>query len=143
MGFLFLGDISIKVEEDLANDFNQLEVDVLKVAHHGSATSSGDVLLSTYRPRWAVISAGRNNRFNHPADEVVKRLTGYGIKVLCTKEDHAVEFMVFRPFTLYRTAAGRYGIIPNKNDIIMLSSVKCFFENNKMINQRIMKKRIS
>ena len=114
LGFLFLGDISKKVEEDLANDFNLLDVDVLKVAHHGSETSTGDVLLSTYRPGWAVISAGRNNRFNHPADSVVRKLEDYGIKVLCTKEDHAIEFMVFGSVGFYRTATGRYGIIPNK-----------------------------
>ena len=114
MGFLFLGDISEKVEEDLAYNYNLLDVDVLKVAHHGSETSTGDVLLSTYRPLWAVISAGRNNRFNHPAGKVVSRLHDYGINVLCTKEDHAIEFMVFRQFAFYRTAGGRYGIITGK-----------------------------
>ena len=112
-GFLFLGDISAAVEEDLVNAYNELDVDVLKIAHHGSKTATSDKLLTAYRPRFALISAGRNNRFNHPDPEVMARLGRYPITVFCTKSDHAIEFRVYRWFTFYRTASGRYGFFLN------------------------------
>ena len=112
-GFLFLGDISGMVEEDLVNDYGELDVDVIKIAHHGSATATSDKLLSCYKPRFAVISAGRNNRFNHPDPSVTDRLSRYSVTVFCTKSDHAVEFRVFRWFTFYRCASGRYGFFLN------------------------------
>ncbi|MBE6124832.1 MAG: hypothetical protein E7186_00760 [Erysipelotrichaceae bacterium] len=114
-GFLFLGDISSSVEEDLVSDFSELDVDVIKIAHHGSATATSDKLLAAYRPRFAVISAGRNNRFNHPDPEVLNRLDSYLVTVFCTKTDHAIEFRIYRWFTFYRTASGRYGVFLNSH----------------------------
>lgn len=109
-GFLFLGDVSASVEEELTYQYNSLDVTVLKVAHHGSRTSTSDRLLSVYKMPFAVISAGRGNSYGHPHDEVLRRLNGYRVNVLSTKEDNAVEFMVFRWFMLYKTASGKTGI---------------------------------
>lgn len=114
-GFLFLGDVSGMVEEDLVSDYGELDVDVIKIAHHGSATATSDKLLAAYRPRFAVISAGRNNRFNHPDQEVMNRLNDYLVTVLCTKSDHAIEFRVFRWFTFWHTSSGRYGVFLNSH----------------------------
>ncbi|MBX3272410.1 MAG: DNA internalization-related competence protein ComEC/Rec2 [Sandaracinaceae bacterium] len=71
--FLFTGDAEEHAERSLlAHDLGS--VDVLKVAHHGSRTSSAEPLLAMLRPRVAVVSAGRNNRFGHPHPEVWDRL---------------------------------------------------------------------
>jgi beta-lactamase superfamily II metal-dependent hydrolase len=60
---------------------------ILKVAHHGSRTSSSAALLEAWRPQMAVISCGRGNRFGHPAPEVLQRLEAIGATVLRTDLD--------------------------------------------------------
>ena len=63
---------------------------VLKVAHHGSKTSTTEDFLAAAQPRLAVISVGRDNNFGHPAPEVIERLRKNGIKIYRTDEDGAV-----------------------------------------------------
>ena len=63
---------------------------VLKIAHHGSKTSTTENFLAAAQPRFAVIGVGRDNSFGHPADEVVERLQERGIKIYRTDEDGAV-----------------------------------------------------
>jgi competence protein ComEC len=58
--------------------------DVLKVAHHGSRTSTSPLFLSTVRPSFAVISSGAGNRYGHPSPEVLERLREAGARVLRT-----------------------------------------------------------
>ncbi|WP_246218184.1 DNA internalization-related competence protein ComEC/Rec2 [Litoribacterium kuwaitense] len=77
--WLFTGDIEEEREEELKAQ--NLKADVLKIAHHGSRTSSSASFLEAVSPQWAVISAGRNNRFNHPHEEVLERLRHLGISV--------------------------------------------------------------
>ncbi|MEC7526317.1 MAG: DNA internalization-related competence protein ComEC/Rec2 [Myxococcota bacterium] len=86
--FLFTGDVEAHGEEGLVRRVRP--VDVLKVAHHGSRTSSGEALLSRLRPRVAVVSAGRQNRFGHPHPEVWARLTALVPRALRTDRDGAV-----------------------------------------------------
>ena len=74
--FLLTGDVSREGERWLLGSGQILDSDALKVAHHGSDTSSGAPFLSAVSPRAAVISAGRDNRFGHPDPEVVERLEG-------------------------------------------------------------------
>lgn len=82
---LFLGDAPAEVEERLvARHGPELRVDLLKVAHHGSTTSTSTALLQSARPRLALISAGRHNRFGHPAPVVLERLQSHDIQVLRT-----------------------------------------------------------
>jgi competence protein ComEC len=64
--------------------------DVLKVAHHGSKTSTTPALLAAARPRLALVSAGPGNPYGHPAGEVVRRLVRAGARVLRTDRDGAV-----------------------------------------------------
>lgn len=75
---LLAGDIEAPAEGELAGRL-ALRADVLKVPHHGSATSSTPAWLSAVRPRLAVVSAGRGNRFGHPHPEVVDRYRRRGI----------------------------------------------------------------
>lgn len=79
---VFTGDISQKVENvNLDKFFN---ADVLKLAHHGSKTSSSAEFLHSVKPSYAVISAGQGNRYGHPTQEVLHRLSSIGAKVLGT-----------------------------------------------------------
>jgi competence protein ComEC len=82
---LFMGDATIMVEELLAaRHGSRLQSTVLKVGHHGSTTSTGEVLLRTVRPEIALISNGRRNRYGHPAPSVVARLEAHRVRVLRT-----------------------------------------------------------
>ncbi len=72
--FLLTGDVFSNGERLLLESGQILDSDVLKVAHHGSKTSSGAPFLHAVSPRAAVISAGLNNRFRHPDPEIVERL---------------------------------------------------------------------
>lgn len=86
--FLFTGDIEGEVESDL---FPYLQpVDVLKVPHHGSHYSSTEELLNRLRPHYAVISAGKRNRYHHPHKEVLERLQSTGAEILRTDERGAI-----------------------------------------------------
>ena len=85
--FLLTGDTTEAVEEYLAHlDGKQLNVDVLKVGHHGSKTSTGEAILGFASPAMAVISAGKDNRYGHPHQEVLERLKQFEIETLGTYE---------------------------------------------------------
>ncbi len=71
---LFMGDASIKSENYILDNYNISNITILKVGHHGSKTSSSESFIKTTNPTYALISAGIDNKFNHPNKEVVKRL---------------------------------------------------------------------
>lgn len=81
---LLTGDASKKSEEYILNKYNIGKIDVLKIGHHGSMTSTSDELLKELRPSLAIISCGKNNRFNHPHKETIDKLKEYRIKYLRT-----------------------------------------------------------
>lgn len=83
---LLTGDISERVERQLLPYLRQSEktYEVLKVAHHGSGSSSCQEFLEAVRPELAVISCGENNRYGHPSGETLDRLEGLGSRVLRT-----------------------------------------------------------
>ncbi len=88
---LFLGDVEGVDEKRLVKKYGDfLHTDVVKVAHHGSKTSSTNELLSVTRPKYAIISVGKNNKFGHPSDEVVRKWNTSGAKVCRTDNDGAV-----------------------------------------------------
>jgi competence protein ComEC len=66
-------------------------VEVLKVAHHGSRSSTAAEFLASTRPRLAILSVGARNPFGHPSPEVLSRLHGSGALVLRTDRDGTVE----------------------------------------------------
>ena len=77
---LLTGDIETKTERQMILRGADLDADILKVAHHGSKTSTIEEFLYEVSPRIAVIQVGAKNRYGHPTQEVLKRLDGYGIK---------------------------------------------------------------
>ncbi|TDO85457.1 competence protein ComEC [Halanaerobium saccharolyticum] len=83
--FLFTGDLSKAGEARIVKDYNLDKIDVLKAGHHGSKTSSGEILLDAVRPELAVISVGRNN-FGHPSAEVIRRFKRKSISYLRTDQ---------------------------------------------------------
>jgi competence protein ComEC len=88
---LLTGDIERASETEMTARWQGgIRSDLLKVAHHGSRTSTSEMFLNQVRPRWAVISAGRNNPFGEPAREVVLRLARRGILPLLTMDQGAI-----------------------------------------------------
>lgn len=88
---LFLGDAPAAVEQRLVHRAaSALRVNALKVAHHGSATSTSDELLEATRPEVALISVGRHNRYGHPDPRVLERLARAGIQVFRTDRHGAI-----------------------------------------------------
>jgi competence protein ComEC len=83
---LLTGDIEREAELRLLSEGVARDIDVLKVAHHGSATSTAQEFLDAFRPEIALISVGRNNRYGHPSPEVVERLAASGTIVARTDE---------------------------------------------------------
>lgn len=87
IGFLFTGDITKLTEDQLTLNYDDpkiLKSDILKVAHHGSKTSSSERFLEKTLPTVAVISAGKNNQFGHPHSEVLEKIKKYGAQILRT-----------------------------------------------------------
>jgi competence protein ComEC len=87
VAILLTGDIGADVERAIVPLLTPSRIRILKVAHHGSRTSSSSALLDAWRPQIAVISCGRGNRFGHPAPEVLRRLEAIGATVLRTDLD--------------------------------------------------------
>ena len=92
--FLFTGDIEAETEQALVQSARELRADVLKVAHHGSASSTTQEFLGAVDPSFAVISVGPDNRSGHPAPETLERLTGMrNLLLLRTDLQGSVEFV--------------------------------------------------
>ena len=93
-GFLLTGDLFAEGERRLVESGRALRSDVLKIAHHGSATSSSREMLEAVAPSAAVISAGADNPFGHPSAEVLERLKEYvpPSRVFVTSERGAITF---------------------------------------------------
>ena len=72
--FMFMGDASITTEKDILDKYNLPDIDVLKVGHHGSNTSSSKEFIDKINPKYSVISVGKNNRYGHPNEEVLDNL---------------------------------------------------------------------
>lgn len=90
--FLFTGDIERETERELIENTDLLQADVVKVAHHGSKTSSTQEFVKATQSKVAVISVGRESPFGHPKPEVVERWKMAGAKVLTTGENGTVSF---------------------------------------------------
>jgi len=87
--YFFGGDISKKIENGLLELYPKLNIDILKLSHHGSKTSSDSFFIKEVNPLLALISAG--NTYNHPSLEVINNLKRFKVKYLITKEDGDIE----------------------------------------------------
>ncbi len=85
--FLFCGDMESKAEKRFLEEGKVLPADVLKVAHHGSSTSSTEEFLAAVRPKYALISAGADNSYGHPNPKALGRLKDAGAQICRTDTD--------------------------------------------------------
>ncbi len=90
---LLCGDLEREGEEELRRSGLSLKADLLKVGHHGGASSCTEEFLREVAPTWAVVSAGRRNRFGHPSPKTLARLREAGIIVYRTDLHGAVTFV--------------------------------------------------
>ena len=73
--FLFMGDAGIDREKDILKKYVLKDIDFLKVGHHGSNTSSSKIFINNIKPKYAIISVGKNNRYGHPKSSVLDTLS--------------------------------------------------------------------
>ena len=96
------GDMEMEAEQKLVwrgvlrQGYGTLEdgVDVLKVSHHGSKTATSQELLELLKPKTAVISVGKNNRFGHPTEEILNRLKSNNIEIRRTDLDGEIDLEI-------------------------------------------------
>ena len=85
---IFTGDIEKEAEKPILHEYKDnleiLKATILKVAHHGSKTSTTEEFLKAVSPKFALIGVGKDNKFGHPNDEVIKRLENDGCKIYRT-----------------------------------------------------------
>ncbi len=112
---LFTGDLEGAGEEKVTalirdmKDKGLHNIELLKVAHHGSSGSTGEAFLRAVRPKLALISSGRNNRYGHPHEELLRRLAEAGCRIVGTQEGGAVTVRVHRGRVRVETYCGQGG----------------------------------
>ena len=90
--FLFTGDIESPAEKEILEGGENIDVDVLKIAHHGSKFSSSEEFLDAVSPETAVISVGANNSYGHPTEAVLNALKARNTNILRTDEAGDIEY---------------------------------------------------
>ena len=90
--FMLMGDAGIEKEKDILEKYNLSNIDVLKVGHHGSGTSSSKEFIKEIKPKYGVISVGKSNRYGHPNKEVLENLENS--KIYRTDQDGSIMFKI-------------------------------------------------
>ena len=72
--FMFMGDAGVEKEKDILDKYNISNIDVLKVGHHGSRSSSSKEFINEINPKYSIISVGKNNKYGHPNKEILDNL---------------------------------------------------------------------
>jgi len=90
--FMCMGDASTTTEREILSKYNLPDIDVLKVGHHGSKTSSSQEFINEINQNYSVISVGKNNRYGHPNKETLENLKES--KIYRTDEDGSIMFKI-------------------------------------------------
>ena len=90
--FMLMGDATITTEKEILKKYSLPDIDVLKVGHHGSRTSSSKEFISEINPKYSIISVGKNNRYGHPNKEVLENLENF--KIYRTDQDGSIMFKI-------------------------------------------------
>lgn len=90
--FLFMGDAGLSKEKDILKKYNLESIDFLKVGHHGSNTSSSEEFITNIHPKYSLISVGKNNKYGHPKESVLKVLSNS--KVYRTDLNGSIEIKI-------------------------------------------------
>jgi competence protein ComEC len=99
--FLFLGDVGAAVEEKIS--MMSIPVDVIKIAHHGSATATSPEMIARLRPRYAVIQTGRISQFGFPAKRTIATLERYDIIIYRTDLNYTVTYKYHKKKSIFAT----------------------------------------
>jgi len=104
VGFMLTGDIEKNGEENILNEFENIKNNILKVAHHGSKTSTSKKFLNKVNPDIAIIQVGEDNQYGHPDSEVVNKLKEKNINIYRNDKDGDIlvktdgESYIVKPF---------------------------------------------
>ncbi len=109
LSFLFTGDISQNVEIDIVSAYPTLEVDILKLSHHGSKTGTSEDLLLNYDVKLAIAST--NGSYGHPSSDVTDRLDKWQILYLVTKDSGDIVFTFYSFGRIAKWGSGEFVII--------------------------------
>ena len=90
--FMFMGDASSTTEKEIMSIYNLPDIDVLKVGHHGSRTSSTIEFINEINPKYSIISVGKNNRYGHPNKETLDNLKDS--KIYRTDQNGSIMFKI-------------------------------------------------
>lgn len=88
--FLFTGDAEKNNEDEILNSYSSIRSNVLKIAHHGSSTSTSQAFLEAVNPEITIISVGSDNSYNHPNSKILNLLNSIGTKVYRTDKDSTI-----------------------------------------------------
>lgn len=90
--FLFTGDSEQPEEEELVSRVADLSADVLKAGHHGGRDSCSLALLSAVKPKYTVVSCGKDNDYGHPNRDTLRRIEQFSVEIFVTAEDGNIRF---------------------------------------------------
>ena len=99
--FLFMADADKEVEKNIIEKYNLKNIDVLKVGHHGSKTSTDESFINEITPKYSIISVGKNNKFGHPNIETLNTLKKS--KILRTDELGTIKITLNKNKSLIET----------------------------------------
>lgn len=99
--FLFMADADKEVEQNIIEKYNLKNIDVLKVGHHGSKTSTDESFIDEVTPKYSIISVGKNNKFGHPNIETLDTLKNS--KILRTDEVGTIKITLNKNKSLIET----------------------------------------
>ena len=88
--FLFTGDATVEAEQDMITSGANLQADVLKLGHHGANTSTSEAFLTKVQPKYAIVSAGKDNQYGHPTAETLQKMQAHNIQVFRTDEQGTI-----------------------------------------------------
>ena len=106
---MFMGDAGVEKEKDILDKYNISDIDVLKVGHHGSKTSSDKKFIDQIKPKYSIISVGKNNRYGHPNKEVLNNLRDS--KIYRTDQDGSIMFKIKKNKLKIKTCSPKKGVI--------------------------------
>ncbi len=105
LNFLFTGDIEREVEQEIINNTSNLNIDILKVAHHGSNTSSTKEFIDYIKPTYGIISVKSNNKYGLPDSSVLNTFKDLGVYIYRTDLNGTIEYTYKKNKSYFRTYA--------------------------------------
>ena len=106
--YLIMGDAPIKVEKNIMQEYNHIDCDILKVGHHGSNTSTCEEFIKYLKPKTAIISCGKNNKYKHPHKSVINILNKYNVQIRRTDEEGTISYYYFNQITTFSCSLKNY-----------------------------------